>query len=323
MQKPVNLDTVWHKPNLSGVDMSHLSERQRMQLRRLEHQKLTGIHKGHEAMHSEMALILIVTLILAQIVLMQWKLRHFKSYERTTLLGMWLIPLGLCIYFGWWRFVFIWTLFSIVTTIVTIKASRKPLNPSTPRWVYKWFLLLFKTSYGIGIAGYIIVMVVIFAISPKMKPVMDFGLLILFYGLYFGVVSRDFAEVCADVMATQIGYTSSSGLPSKKLNPGMCAVCANEILVMNNENAVMEKRIKLNCGHIFHEFCIRGWCIVGKKQTCPYCKEKVDLKSMFPGPWERPQVMFGNLLDWIRYLVAWQPVVIGLVQAIYWSLGLE
>lgn len=35
----------------------------------------------------------------------------------------------------------------------------------------------------------------------------------------------------------------------------------------------------------FHEFCIRGWCIVGKKQTCPYCKEKVDLKRMFCNPY--------------------------------------
>ena len=35
----------------------------------------------------------------------------------------------------------------------------------------------------------------------------------------------------------------------------------------------------------FHEFCIRGWCIVGKKQTCPYCKEKVDLKRMFHNPY--------------------------------------
>lgn len=35
----------------------------------------------------------------------------------------------------------------------------------------------------------------------------------------------------------------------------------------------------------FHEFCIRGWCIIGKKQTCPYCKEKVDLKKMFCNPY--------------------------------------
>ena len=34
---------------------------------------------------------------------------------------------------------------------------------------------------------------------------MDFGLLLLFYGLYFGVVARDIAEVCADTMAAHIG----------------------------------------------------------------------------------------------------------------------
>jgi RING finger protein 121/175 len=73
----------------------------------------------------------------------------------------------------------------------------------------------------------------------------------------------------------------------------------------------------------FHEFCIRGWCIVGKKQTCPYCKEKVDLKKTFCNPWERPHVLYGQLLDWIRWLVAWQPLILFLVQGINWVLGLE
>lgn len=101
----------------------------------------------------------------------------------------------------------------------------------------------------------------------------------------------------------------------------------------------------------FHEFCIRGWCIVGKKQTCPYCKEKVDLKKMFCNPypffinntavavnslligifyltifyfrWERPHVLYGQLLDWLRWLVAWQPMILFLVQGINWILGLE
>lgn len=38
-------------------------------------------HKGHEAMHAEMVLILIVTLVIAQLVLVQWKQRHPKSYN--------------------------------------------------------------------------------------------------------------------------------------------------------------------------------------------------------------------------------------------------
>ena len=36
-------------------------------------------------------------------------------------------------------------------------------------------------------------------------------------------------------------------------------------------------------------------CIVGKKQTCPYCHEKVDLKRMFPTPWEKPHMMYGQV----------------------------
>ena len=33
--------------------------------------------------------------------------------------------------------------------------------------------------------------------------------------------------------------------------------------------------------------------------------------------------LYGQILDWLRYLVAWQPVVIGIVQGINYSLGLE
>ena len=36
-----------------------------------------------------------------------------------------------------------------------------------------------------------------------------------------------------------------------------------------------ERTVSLGCGHSFHDFCVRGWTIVGKKETCPYCGEKV------------------------------------------------
>jgi len=77
------------------------------------------------------------------------------------------------------------------------------------RLVYKWFLLVYKVSYGIGIVGYFVIMCTLFGLNIllmiKPQNSMDFGLLMLFYGLYLGVVGRDFAEVCADKMASQIG----------------------------------------------------------------------------------------------------------------------
>lgn len=48
---------------------------------RLEHARMHAKHKGHESMHAEMVLILIVTLVIAQLVLVQWKQRHPKSYN--------------------------------------------------------------------------------------------------------------------------------------------------------------------------------------------------------------------------------------------------
>lgn len=72
---------------------------------------------------------------------------------------------------------------------------------------------MYKVSYFLGIVGYLSVMFtllglnLILLIKPQVS--MDFGLLLLFYGLYFGVVARDFAEVCSDTMATQIGVKQS------------------------------------------------------------------------------------------------------------------
>lgn len=48
---------------------------------REEHRKLHELHKGHESMHAEMLIILMITMIVAQIVLLEWKRRHFKSFQ--------------------------------------------------------------------------------------------------------------------------------------------------------------------------------------------------------------------------------------------------
>lgn len=100
--------------------------------------------------------------------------------------------------------------FSPVNTNLYLK-KLSDANDFFDRLVYKWFLVIYKISYFLGIVGYMSVMFtllglnLILLIKPQVS--MDFGLLLLFYGLYFGVVARDFAEVCSDTMATHIGVS--------------------------------------------------------------------------------------------------------------------
>ncbi|XP_066217020.1 RING finger protein 175 [Saccopteryx leptura] len=293
----------------------------------LQQERMYKLHRGHESMHVEMILIFFSTLIIAQIVLVQWRQRHGRSYNLVTLLQMWVVPLYFTIKLYWWRFLSLWGMFSVVTSYILFKATRKPLSGRTPRLVYKWFLLIYKLSYTFGVVGYL---AIIFTISGlhlffkiKARDSMDFGIVSLFYGLYYGIMGRDFAEICSDYMASTIGFYSVGGMPTRSLSDSICAVCGQKIVVELDEEGLIENTYQLSCNHVFHEFCIRGWCIVGKKQTCPYCKEKVDLKRMISNPWERTHILYGKILDWLRYLVAWQPMVIGIVQGINYSLGLE
>ncbi|XP_039090281.1 RING finger protein 175 isoform X2 [Hyaena hyaena] len=290
--------------------------------------------------------------------------------ELVTLLQMWVIPLYFTIKLYWWRFLSMWGMFSVITSYILFRATRKPLSGRTPRLVYKWFLLIYKLSYAFGVVGYLAIMFTMCGFNLffkiKARDSMDFGIVSLFYGLYYGVMGRDFAEICSDYMASTIGalsysfpiawiptavvkyqnkiplgiplpcviygttaffimfkFYSVSGMPTRSLSDNVCAVCGQKIIVELNEEGLIENTYQLSCNHVFHEFCIRGWCIVGKKQTCPYCKEKVDLKRMISNPWERTHFLYGQILDWLRYLVAWQPMVIGIVQGINYSLGLE
>lgn len=179
----------------------------------------------------------------------------------------------------------------------------------------------------LGRSRYLVLLGTLLGFANMVSAVPDaafkFGTLLFFYGVYYGVLGRDIAEVVTDRMACTIGYYTDSGVPYRNLDKDTCAVCAQKIMIEKNEDAVVEERYTLPCSHSFHEFCIRGWCVVGKKQTCPYCKEKVDLQKLFKNPWEKPHVIYGHFLDLIRYALVWQPIIIGATQGFNWYMGFE
>ena len=209
----------------------------------------------------------------------------------------------------------IWALHTILGGYLVFIATRKPLGVKTPQRVYRWFQLWHQTCYGIGCAGYALIIACVFgadrlvgnAVIPKIS------LALLLGGAYFGVMGRDFAETCCERMSNTIGYVKHSEPPVN-----LCALCGEELRVsqVGYRNGqcppVQQKLFVLGCKHEFHEDCIRGWSIVGKKDTCPFCSEKVHLRSvMRTQSWAlQNSLLWIQMLDLIRYLVVWNPVIL-------------
>ena len=71
----------------------------------------------------------------------------------------------------------------------------------TPQ-VYSYFLGVYKVSVAVGLAGYALLILEVCGMGPFLRQVMDRAapFMLLWYGLYFGVLGRDCAEVAADRM---------------------------------------------------------------------------------------------------------------------------
>lgn len=297
-----------------------------------DHQAYLKEHAGHEGTHAAMALIILTSLIVSQFAILYWKQKHLASFQFVGLIGLWLIPPFLALRAGNWRYLGIWTLFSIANSWIVYKALfQKPLQSYVPKLVYKWYSVIHKVSYGVGLVGYVLILLcflgvlrVFLGLSDEQDAeVFGVGLIILFYGLYFGVLGRDFVVTISDKMAVSMGYYNPSGFPNKHLRQSVCAICGDD----TSDTFVKTEGIKITtlvCSHVFHENCIRGWCILGKKDMCPYCKEKVDLKS-FRGdnPWDTQQHLYLALLDAMRYLLVWQPLIFMTLHLVFNVLGMK
>jgi len=265
-------------------------------------------HIGHERLHTALLILMFAFLILSQAFLYWWKKNYNRSFLNVTLIGLWLIPLALSLYANFIRFVVIWALFSVVTIFFFYVSRFGPLEKNVPKRIYAWFYFIFRISYGAAIVGYLLILADMFTKSfgTGSGDFSVIGALLIFYGLYFGVLGRDFAEVVTDRIAAVVGYTGK-GLPSKGIPPHTCCICGLEY----DDNTVA-----IDCGHKFHDWCIRGWTMIGKKNTCPFCGEKVDFKSLMKKPWEKPSVLWVQLMEAIRYLVVWNPIILITIEVV-------
>ena len=66
----------------------------------------------------------------------------------------------------------------------------------------------------VAILGYVVMVLVfsglVLVFGLSLDSTMEFALMLLFYGVYFGVLGRDCAEMCVDLMAASMKVSSAS-----------------------------------------------------------------------------------------------------------------
>jgi hypothetical protein len=123
-----------------------------------------------------------------------------SAFSQVSLIGWWLIPAYFALIMHWWLFVTIWVVFSACTLYVFYMCmSTAKLKPSIPRRVFAWFLYTHNVCIAIGAAGYAFFLLEILGAQPLVTLILGKGgsLNLLVYGLYFGILGRDAAEIAS------------------------------------------------------------------------------------------------------------------------------
>eukprot|EP00924_Labyrinthula_sp_SR-Ha-C_P001020 maker-scaffold_7-snap-gene-11.43-mRNA-1 protein AED:0.01 eAED:0.01 QI:45/1/1/1/1/1/2/83/304 len=269
--------------------------------------------------------IVIFLFMAIQVVFYILQKRYPMRFQEVTLVFLWLFPFTFIYYQNFnlvsTSLIFFWAIWSMKTIVILKKAMKKELGKDTPGEVYNWFLMTHEISYFISSIS-----LYTFLFIPTI-PIIS-----LFISLYIGVLGRDCAEVASQRISSKIGYLQYEQLPSN-----LCALCGNELdpNLFNTlegsdmyEDEVEQDIKKLGCGHEFHSACIRGWTILGKRDSCPFCKEKVYFEDILPEgdrPWNSRNlnICYIWLLSCMRYLLVWLPIVSNSISLFLKIMGLN
>lgn len=382
-----------------------------------------------EILPSSFVLFIFLLILSLQFAIQFWKKVHRKSYVLTTFLLMWILPISFVILLNPWvlyiRMILIWSIYSAITVWIFKLSFARNLARNTPKKVYAWFLLVYKLSHLSTMFGVCTMLIELLSygqfyqwfqhVALRNVSVLTFlcppPYVWLFYGLYYGVLVRDCAEMCADAMSNSMTRDRNQYYLSPSVMEHTCGICSLPLkaeskigqnngreLVANShsdnsaartgmgmgmdggrqmstnplseyldeENGIddVESGVgsgdrsyrgdgedvtmstsslggggatsqvghrtttsqptkKLNCGHKFHEFCLRGWMIVGKKDVCPFCNEKIefsreeDSKQVTRQPWKSDSQVYIQILELVRYLLVWNPIIVLAIHLVF------
>ena len=282
---------------------------------------------------------LVLWLFLAQFAVVWWKKNRPSQYHAWSLAGLWIFPPAIGIFLKNWRFVIFCILFSLQAGYVFHLSRRRPMNADDPQLIYRIFLVGHRLTIALASLGAALFVLTIFFLIPFFHQPFSWllkdSVLFMFYGGYFGVMQRDFSQVVADyvskVVTSQIVVTRHG--QGKAIRANACGLCGRELRETENVELGSKegspsgrwerKLMKLKeCGHEFHDECIRGWSVLGKRNVCPTCNERCDTASILAStPWAKSSETWQEFLDLIRMALVWNPIIFVVAIFVFKVLG--
>ncbi|OAG31635.1 RING finger protein 121 [Nematocida displodere] len=230
---------------------------------------------------------LCIVFVGVQICAFLWKRVHKKSFSVLSTLILLFFPLVTAVLSLSWVFVGAWAVVALghMAAFGDIFLGRRPRMLTTN--VYAIYRKIFRVSLALSGVGYFMVA---YGFFRGVAMLYRKGVFLLMYVLYYTLVVRiglDFVSYKA----------SGTILPSKTAKKeGICPMCGEGEKAGN-------KMVHLSCKETIHEECLKNWKILGKKDTCPSCKEKVDLSFIPMNPWQRNEYVFTQFLDFASNLI--------------------
>lgn len=240
---------------------------------------------------------LAIVFVGTQIISSVWKRYHTKSFSIVSVSTLLLFPLITAILAKSYLFVSVWAFVAFVHTLAfkDVLLGRRPKVLSTN--VYNVYRIVFQISLTLSMLGYIMVAFGFFKGIPWMYRDGIYGLT---YMLYFTLIIRTFLDIISE-------RASGTVLPSKaaKTDGKECPMCQKEINPSD--------KIILECKESFHKDCLRNWKILGKKDICPSCKERIDMSNIEMNPWQKNEYLFTKFLDFTGNLILSYAVIQGII----------
>ncbi|TBU19173.1 hypothetical protein CWI42_030470 [Ordospora colligata] len=237
-----------------------------------------------------------------QTIFAMWKRLNRKTHDICVFLILLLFPPGFLVYAGSYFLPGIWAGFVGFILISCFKMLKSQHDKDAMRRIYAIFKRLFIISNSGIFVGQALTFITFYV---SIRYLMH-SLSVLLFFVYFGLLSRETIFFLSETMAVSTGFYSKEGVPGKGNNNSLCMICTKRF-------DGVEKIHTLGCGHSFHEDCIKGWCLLGKKLFCPYCKSKVVSSTLPPELWHKAEVWFYPLINTMRSFIIITLMLTGIV----------